>query len=115
MGINSKNIYPRVMVLALCISSNVVNSSVKFPEDILYGFQVTERARFLTDRQTDGQTTMAKTICLPTLKWGDIKLSKKISNDQELINQIPYTALKTKREITKYIHKMTAVYERQAR
>ena len=30
--------------------------------------------------------------------------SKKISNDQELCNQIPHPALKTKREITKYIN-----------
>ena len=30
--------------------------------------------------------------------------SKKISNDQELISQIPHPALKTKREITKYIN-----------
>ena len=30
--------------------------------------------------------------------------SKKISNYQELINQIPHPALKTKREITKYIN-----------
>ena len=29
---------------------------------------------------------------------------KKISNDQELYNQIPHPALKTKREITKYIN-----------
>ena len=36
-GHNSNNIYPRVMVLALCTSSNV---------DILNGFQVTERTRF---------------------------------------------------------------------
>ena len=30
--------------------------------------------------------------------------SKKISNDQELNNQIPHPALKTKMEITKYIN-----------
>ena len=59
-GHNSKNIYP--MVLALCTSSNVVNISLKFHEDILNGFQVTERIRFFCDGQTDGQTTMAKTI-----------------------------------------------------
>ena len=33
-----------------------------------------------TDRQTDGQVTMAKTICLPTLKWGDIQLSLQTLN-----------------------------------
>ena len=32
-------------------------------------FQVTERTRFVTDRQTDGQTdARGKTICLPTLR-----------------------------------------------
>ena len=60
-GHNSKNIYPIVMVLALCTSSNVVNISLKFHEDSLNGFQVTERIRFC-DGQTVGQTTMAKTI-----------------------------------------------------
>ena len=30
--------------------------------------------------------------------------SKKVSNDQELYNQIPHPALKTKRETTKYIN-----------
>ena len=69
-----KYIYPRVMVLALCTLPNVVNNSMTCHEDILNVFQVTERTRFC-DGQTDGQTTMAKTICLPTLKWGDIKLS----------------------------------------
>ena len=48
----------------------LVNISMKFHGVILNDFQVTVRPRFC-DRQTDGQTTMAKTICLPTLKWGD--------------------------------------------
>ena len=52
------------------------------------------------------------TICMRsrTLKFAEgeelnnfLILSKKISNDQELI-QIPHPALKTKREITKYIN-----------
>ena len=30
--------------------------------------------------------------------------SKKISNDQEMINQTPHPVLKTKREVTKYIN-----------
>ena len=33
-----------------------------------------------------------------------IVLSKKISNDQELIQSDPTSSLKTKREITKYIN-----------
>ena len=37
----------RLMLIAICI---------KFREDSLRGFQVTERTRFVTDRQTDGQT-----------------------------------------------------------
>ena len=49
----------RLMLLYIC---------VKFHENISNGFRVTERTRFVTD----GQTTRAKTICLPTLKWGDI-------------------------------------------
>ena len=34
------NINARVMVLALCMSSNVVDIHIKFSEDILNGFQV---------------------------------------------------------------------------
>ena len=48
-GITQKNIYPRVMVLAICTSSwliflhiLLVNISMPFHEDILNGFQVTE-------------------------------------------------------------------------
>ena len=57
----------------------LVNICMKFHEDTLSGFQVTERTRFC-DGQTDGwsdrQTTQAKTICLQTLTGGDI------TNDQ---------------------------------
>ena len=55
----------RLMLIDICM---------KFREDSLRGFQVTERTRFVTDRQTDGQTDKrpGKTICLPTLKGGDI-------------------------------------------
>ena len=54
----------RLMVIDICM---------KFREDSLRGFQVTERTRIVTDRQTDGQTdARGKTICLPTLKGGDI-------------------------------------------
>ena len=57
-----------------------------FHEDILNCFQVTERTRFC-DKQMDRQTTMAKTIYLPTLKWGDIKASK----HQNLSLQLDHT------------------------
>ena len=42
---------------------------MKFSEDSLRGFQVTEQTRFVTDRQTNAR---GKTICLPTLNEGDI-------------------------------------------
>ena len=46
-GHNSKNIYPRIMVLApFARRLMLVNISMKFHEDILNGFQVTERIRF---------------------------------------------------------------------
>ena len=48
----------------------LVNIPVKFHRDILNGFRVTERTRFVTDRRTDGQTTRAKTICLRPLRGG---------------------------------------------
>ena len=56
----------RLMLIDICM---------KFREDSLRGFQVTERTRFVTDRQTDRQTdrrtdARGKTICLPTLKGG---------------------------------------------
>ena len=52
----------RLMLIDICM---------KFREDSLRGFQVTERTRFVTDRQTDGRTgARGKTICLPTLKGG---------------------------------------------
>ena len=54
----------RLMLIDICM---------KFREDSLRGFQVTERTRFVTDRRTDGQTdgqtdARGKTICLPTLR-----------------------------------------------
>ena len=53
----------------------LIDICMKFRQDSLRGLQVTERTRFVTDRQTDGQTdrqtdARRKTICLPTLKWG---------------------------------------------
>ena len=48
------------------------------------------------------------TSCLSKMSYStefcDIMESKKISNDQELIQSVPHPALKTKREITKYIN-----------
>ena len=48
---------------------------VKFHENISNCFWITEWTR-LCDRRMDGQTTQAKTICLPTLKGGDIIMYK---------------------------------------
>ena len=51
----------------------LIDNCMKFREDSLRGFQVTERTRFVTDRRTDRRTdAWGKTICLPTLKGGDI-------------------------------------------
>ena len=53
----------------------LVDICMKFRQDSLRGFQVTERTRFVTDGQTDGRTdARGKTICLPTLKGGDITM-----------------------------------------
>ena len=66
----------RLMLIDICM---------KFREDSLRGFQVTERTR-QTDRQTDKRTDIrtdgqtdarGKTICLPTLKGGDIIINTK--------------------------------------
>ena len=46
----------RLMLIDICM---------KFREESLRGFQVTERTRFVTDRQTDRRTeARGKTICL---------------------------------------------------
>ena len=51
----------------------LVDICIKFREYSLSGFQVIKRTRFVTDRQSDGQTdARGKTICLLTLKGGDI-------------------------------------------
>ena len=47
----------------------LIDICIKYCEYSLSGFQVIERTRFVTDRQTDAQ---GKTICLPTRKGGDI-------------------------------------------
>ena len=58
----------RLMFIDICM---------KFREDSFRGFQVTERTRFVTDRRTDGRTdARGKTICLPTLRGGDIISTK---------------------------------------
>ena len=41
----------RLMLIDICM---------KFREDSLRGFQVTERTRYVTDRQTDGRTSGEK-------------------------------------------------------
>ena len=52
----------RLMLIDICM---------KFREDSLRGFHVTERTRFVTDRHMDRQTdARGKTICLPTLRGG---------------------------------------------
>ena len=56
-GNNSKNINARVTVLALSAHRlMLIDICMKFREDSLRGFQVTERTRFVTDRQTDRRT-----------------------------------------------------------
>ena len=51
----------------------LIDICMKFRDDSLRGFQVTEWTRFVTDRWTDGRTdARGKTICLPTLRGGDI-------------------------------------------
>ena len=63
----------------------LIDICIKFREYSLNGFQVIEWTQFVNDRQTDGQTdrqtdgqtdgqmdARGKTICLPTLKGGDI-------------------------------------------
>ena len=71
-GVWTKKIYiQELWFLRSAHRTMMVNIYMKFYEDILNSFQVTEWTRFC-DGQTDGQTTMAKTISLPTLKGGDI-------------------------------------------
>ena len=58
----------------------LANISMKFDEDTLKAFQVTERKWFC-----DRQTTSVKTICLPTLKGGDLISQYINSMNQELM------------------------------
>ena len=63
----------------------LIDICIKFREYSLSGFQVIERTRFVTDRQTDRQTdARGKTICLPTLKGGDIKINSHSQSQQKL-------------------------------
>ena len=63
----------RLMLIDICM---------KFREDSFRGFQVTERTRFVTDRQTDGQTDIrtdrrpGKNNMSPNPSRGDIILKK---------------------------------------
>ena len=69
-GRNLKSINTRLQFLHSAFCPMLVNICIKFHEDTLNCFQVTEQARFCDTM--DGQTTQAKTMCLPTLKQGDI-------------------------------------------
>ena len=61
----------------------LIDICIKFHEYSLSGFQVIERTRFVTDRQTDAR---GKTICLPTLKGGDINIQLKERTSFETVN-----------------------------
>ena len=71
----------RLMLIDICM---------KFCEDSLRGFQVTEPTRFVTDRQTrqtDGQMDAGgKTTCLPTLKGGDINTVQTFYKISQLVS-----------------------------
>ena len=56
----------RLMLIDICM---------KFREDSFRGFQVTERTRFVTDRQTDRRTSgrLGKNNMSPNPSGGDIK------------------------------------------
>ena len=72
-GNNSKNIMQELPFLHSARRLMLIDICTKFREDSLSGFQVIELTRFVTDGQTDRQTdARGKTICLPTLKGGDI-------------------------------------------
>ena len=85
----------------LCMTRrlNVLYNCMKFRRNICNGYQVIERTRFVTDRQTDPQThrptdtqthrhtdARGKTICLPTLAGG--------RHNEIRIETFPYTRLK---------------------
>ena len=64
-AITRKICNPELRFLCSARRPMLVNIPVKFHRDILNGFRVTERTRFLTDRRTDDQ---GKTICLRPLR-----------------------------------------------
>ena len=55
-GNNSKNIMQELPFLHSARRLMLIDICMKFREDSFRGFQVTERTRFVTDRQTDRQT-----------------------------------------------------------
>ena len=85
----------------------LIDICIKFPEKSLRGFQVIERTQFVTDRQSDGQTdARGKTICLPSLKGGDIIIpgcNKKVmlwSRTLGVLWKTHYNFFKTVSEVT---------------
>ena len=54
-GNNSSNIMQELPLLHSARRLMLIDICMKFREDSLRGFQVTERTRFVTDRQTDGR------------------------------------------------------------
>ena len=67
-GNYSKNINARVTFLHSAHRLMLIDTCMKFREDSLKGFQVTEWTRFVTDRQTDG--CPGKNNMSPTPKGG---------------------------------------------
>ena len=63
----------RLMLIDICM---------KFREDSLRGFQVTEQTRFVTDRQTDRRTDgrLGKNNMSPNPEGGDIILISRVKS-----------------------------------
>ena len=62
----------------------LIDICMKFREDSLRGFQVIERTRFMTDRQTDGRTDVPTFIF-----FLDILHVRKLSNNTTSTQQYP--------------------------
>ena len=79
----------RLMLIDICM---------KFREDILSGFQVTERTRFVTDRQTDGWTHARAPARLVYYKLtitfgsGELKMEITIANRSAWLKSIDQNA-----------------------
>ena len=58
-GNNSKNINARVTFLHSARRLMLIDICMKFGEDSLRGFQVTERTQFVTDRRNPGKNNMS--------------------------------------------------------